>query len=736
MFAIGEGKKSFAMILTFLLVGVIVLSYISLPVSAQSEEIIENLVVGVPTDRCPVFYCDNDTGEIVGIGVDLMKDAAEQAGYKVTFKAIKEETLKAALDNTEYDVILPLGSAITSANGQATVVSDNLFKTPFTLVTLDNTKLPELNKLRIGMLSSLAGGAETIYQLYPGVEISFFDTMDEAVKALHARKVDALLHNSYVWSYVLQKPAYSSLIVQPSAMFSMDFKVGTIDNDKGREVIERLNNGIASVMDTKREAVVLDYTNRRLYKYDLKDYLLRYGPVIAVCLIFILLMIFIFTLNSRNRHYEHVEKMRMLLDYDPLTGVLNVHGFRKKVEEILRDNPDVRYAISYNNIKNFKYINDSYGMDAGDELLCFWAESAGRNLTELDAIARIEADHFAILRHLDDNEKLANDVERVIDEVSNYFDDRENKIRVQMSAGVYALTAADHQDINVDRMIDYARLAEKRLQENHKEGCEFYNPEQWKTGKLVADVAGYLSEALENGEIQVWYQPQIDYDNNKINGAEALCRWNHAKLGWISPGEFIPALEEAGLIYELDCFVWETVCKDLHRWKEQGRHQSVSVNLSRADIMHNSDIPDLFNELIKKYELSPSQLHVEITETAYVDNPNLLITMTQKFREYGFSVEMDDFGSGYSSLNMLKEVQVDRIKLDLHFLTETGDQDKGQIIIRYMIQMARDLGMSLIAEGVETKEQADFLQSCGCSEMQGYHFYKPMPVGDFENKIL
>lgn len=732
MFVIVKKRKPNIMILKLLVISIIGILLISSP-SLAEEKAGDNLIVGVPTNRCPVFYRDEETDEICGIGVDLMRDAAEEAGYRVTFKEVKEDSLKDALDNTEYDVIMPFGSDISSTTGKQSIVSDNLFKTPFTLVTLDNRDLPEINELRVGMLSSLAAGAETVSQLYPGVEISFFETIDEAVKSLRAGNIDALLHNSYVWSCVLKKPAYANLVVQPSAMFSMDFRVGTQDTEKGREIIERLNGGIETLTDTKRQAIVLDYTNRHLYKYSLSDYLYRYGPIMIVCFLLIILLIFIFTLNSRNRHLEHVEKMRMLLDYDPLTGVLNIHGFRKKVEELLRDNPGVRYAITYHNIKNFKYINDSYGMDAGDELLCLWAESAGKNLTELDAIARIEADHFAIFRQIDEEEKIANDVQRVISEVSNFFEEKENKIRVQMCAGVYALSSADHQNINVDRMLDCARLAEKRLQDSHKEGWEFYNPEQWKTGKLVADVAGHLSEALKNGEIQVWYQPQIDYVDKKINGAEALCRWNHAKLGWISPSDFIPALEEAGLIYDLDCFVWETVCKDLHKWKEQGRIQSVSVNLSRADIMHDADIPELFRDLINKYELKPSQIHVEITETAYVDNPNLLLSMTQKFREFGFSVEMDDFGSGYSSLNMLKEVQVDRIKLDLHFLTETGDQNKGRIIIRYMVQMAQDLGMSLIAEGVENKEQAEHLQSCGCHEMQGYYFYKPMPSQDFEN---
>jgi EAL domain-containing protein (putative c-di-GMP-specific phosphodiesterase class I) len=238
--------------------------------------------------------------------------------------------------------------------------------------------------------------------------------------------------------------------------------------------------------------------------------------------------------------------------------------------------------------------------------------------------------------------------------------------------------------------------------------------------------------AIKSGDIRVWYQPQVDYGKGQIIGAEALCRWDHTKLGWLYPFDFISTLEEAGLIFDLDRFVWETVCKDLHRWNESGIRRSVSVNVSRDDIRGDYDIADHFHRLIQTYDLTPDQLHIEITETAYVENSETLIRATERLRSMGFQVEMDDFGSGYSSLHMLKEVPVDRIKLDLHFLTSSGDSEKSQTIVSCMIQMVHLLGMKMIAEGVETAEQAEFLKEKGCSEMQGYYFYKPMEVEEFE----
>ncbi len=727
-----ESNKYIMRLISLVTVLAVMLSAVS-PALTSAEGTARDITVGVPADRCPVFYCDKDTGEAVGIGVDLMRTAAEEAGFNAEFKIVGESSLKEALDNSGYDIVLPFGSPISSASGSTTIVSDNLFQTPFTLVTVNNRTPPPLNELKVGMLSSLSGGADTVRQLYPGIEITFFETMDESVKALRRGNVDALLHNSYVWSYVLQKPSYSDLTVQPSNMFSMDFRAGCVDTPEGRELIAQLNDGISAISDTRRQAVILDYTGRRLYQYDFYDYVYEYGMFFLLFFLLIVSLLTISILKVRTFRFEQEEKMRRMVNYDQLTGVLSLNGFRSKVEELLRSNPDTPYVLSYNNIQNFKYINDSLGMKAGDELLCFWADKAMDNMTDIDAFCRLEADHFAVLRHMGGDEQLSEDTKAVFDPVQNFFIDRGRDIHIRISTGIYALTPEDHKAVNVDQMLDYARVAEKKLRDGHRDGFAFYNSEQWNLGKLYAEVTGRLPAALRSGEIQVWYQPQVNYETGEITGAEALCRWKHSMRGWISPSNFIPALEEAGLVYDLDCFVWERVCKDIQRWNKAGEHKSVSVNLSRADLTKNTNIPDHFLKLVKQYELTPDQLHIEITETAYVENPELLILMTKKFRDYGFRVEMDDFGSGYSSLNMLKELQVDRIKLDLYFLTETGDSEKSRVIISHMIKMTKALGMDIIAEGVEKEEQARFLYELGCSSMQGFYYHRPMPAEEFES---
>lgn len=724
--------KRIRRILTLMTSVLLVMSLFVPVFSLANTDTREELVVGVPTDRCPIFYIDEETGEVIGIGIDLIRLAAERAGYSATITPVTEHTLKEALDNPGYDVILPFGSAVASESGKETVVSQNLMRVPFTLVSKDHKSLPPLNELRIGMLSSLAGGIETLQKMYPGIKIEMYDTMPECVRALRAGKVDALMHNSYVWSYVLQKPSYHDLSVQLTTMASMDFRVGAPDTEKGREIIAKLNKGIAKITDVQRQAIVLDYTSRDLYVNDFWDNLYMYRDLLlaGALIITILVILLIRAYGIARRRQE--QKMRDLIETDPLTGILSMEGFKKRAEELIRDYPDNQYLLSFNNIKNFKYVNEKMGREAGDELLRFWAERSLSVLSDEEAVGRVTGDRFAVLRRYTADEQLDGDVRDVVEPVNNYFIDRGQEMRLQLCTGIYALTPEDHENIDVEKMLDYARIAEKKVRSTGKSGIEMYNPEQWEKEKQIVDISGYLPAALKNEEIQVWYQPQVDSESGEICGAEALCRWNHARLGWISPAVFIPILEESGLIYELDSYVWEKVCKDLQRWNRQGLRRSVSVNLSRSDISEERNIPGYFFGLTKKYDIEPEQLRIEITETAYVEHPEHLIRTTAELREYGFQVEMDDFGSGYSSLHMLKAVPVDCIKMDLHFLTGSGDLEKSRIIITQVIKLVHMLGMNLIAEGVETRAQAEFLKEHGCREMQGYYFYKPMPVDEFE----
>lgn len=688
----------------------------------------ENIIVGVTTDRCPMIYID-DTGEIVGIGVELLKEAAKEANLNIEFKILSEGNYKDALDNPQYDLLMPFGSPITSSKGLHSIVSNDIIETPFTFVTLKTEGLSNFENLKIGMLSSMKGVADTIQSLYPDMQIFFYDDIDLLIKALRKDEVDALLHNSYIWAYYLQKPSYNDLKMNSTAIITLGFKVGAINTQENKEIIDILNDGIEKITDSEKQAVILDYTSRKLYEYDIEDYLYLYRFNIIFAVLLLIIISFFIKEKIKRIKNDNKKKIDDILNKDTLTNALTFNGFTKKAEKIIKQNPDTKFMILYTNFKGFKYINDRFGKKSGDELLKFFVDTSKKYLKEDEIIGRLGRDHFVTLRKISDKDIIEESKEKIILPVQNYFSKKDEEIQVQMYCGIYVLTDNDYNNIDINRMIDMARIAVQTLQDDKKCGYMFYNPSQWDKNKRASEIISHLQIAINNNEIKVYYQPQVDFETNKIVGAEALCRWNYKNEGFISPGEFIPILEEAGLIIVLDKFVWESVCKDLARWNSQHIYKKVSINISRFDIQNDFDIVEYLHNLVKKYDIEVNQLNIEITETACVESRKF-INIIEKLRNIGFKVEIDDFGSGYSSLNMLKEIDADRVKFDLRFLSNTNK--KGKIIIECLIFMVKKLGMDLIAEGIETIEQANMLKELGCNDMQGYYFYKPLPVEEFE----
>ncbi len=430
-------------------------------VFAASSESTESLVIGVPTDRCPVFYVDGSTKEIVGIGADLMRYAAEKAGYDVTFKQLTEPTLKESLDNEEYDLIMPFGSAIQSAQGKASIVSEPLFLTPFTLVTVNNKELPDLNNIKVGMLRSLGGGAETVKQLYPGIEIIFYDTMADSVSGLTTGGVDALLHNSYVWSYVLQKPAYSNLSLQPQSMFSMDFRVGTLDTPKGRAIIERLNKGIVQIPETQKQAVVLDYTTRKLYKNNFFDFVYQNGFLISVVLIiFLIITVENNKLKKAEKIAEEASKAKSLflanMSHEIRTPINTIMGMGEMITRETTDNKVKQYAYSINRSANslLSLVNDILDfskMEAGKLKLRSEPYHLSSLLTDVDVMIKGRAKSKDLAYNVNINKSIPDKL--IGDET------RLKQVMINLLTNAVKYTLKGFINLN----IDYAKVDEENI---------------------------------------------------------------------------------------------------------------------------------------------------------------------------------------------------------------------------------------------------------------------------------
>lgn len=431
-----------------------------------------------------------------------------------------------------------------------------------------------------------------------------------------------------------------------------------------------------------------------------------------------------------------VEEKYWLQNKDELTGCWNFNSFKRRGEELIQENPDLEYSLWYADIRQFKFINETFGYDEGDRLLKYWVNMLLEYLDEKELVGRISADQIVVLTHKRENWKFAERFLVSTDKIRNFFNEPGINYDVEVVAGVYLCDTEEARSLTINQMLDLANVAQEEAKKQSGRCYQVYSHELWEKQSRAMKIKKHLKSAIENGEISVWMQPQYNYVTGEMVGAEALCRWNHKSLGNISPGEFIPILERSSQVTMLDRYVWEEVCKSLRRWQEEKRLSiALSVNISRIDIQEEG-FYDYIKDLVTKYEIDPKLLRLEITESAYMEDSEQIIRIVEQLRQDGFIVEMDDFGSGYSSLNMLKDVPIDILKLDIRFLSETEyDAARGGNILSAVIRMAHSMNLPVIAEGVETMEQADFLKNLGCKIMQGYYFARPLPFEEFEQLL-
>lgn len=416
-----------------------------------------------------------------------------------------------------------------------------------------------------------------------------------------------------------------------------------------------------------------------------------------------------------------------LFKYDRLTGYYSKDYFYQKVRNLLDDNPDNDYIILCSNIENFKIYNDSYGWAAGDQLLVKHADLLRRRVGEGIICGRYGADRLLLCIDKNLHKKLDEKFAKLSNQ--SCHDKIEN---MSVKFGVYEIT---DRSLPVEQMCDRALLAVDTVKGIYNTFIAEYKDDMRSQLLREKDITDVMEDSLQAGHFKVFFQPKYNLKDDKVVGAEALVRWNHPELGFLSPGEFIPLFEKNGFIHKLDYYVWETVCKKLHEWKEKNIPVvPISVNVSRADIFQDN-LLDLFKKLVSDYQIDPSLLHLEITESAYTESQVNIIETVEEFRKLGFVIEMDDFGSGYSSLNMLSQMSIDILKLDMAFIRSEISKPIERRLINDIVNMAHRMNLQVVAEGVETEDHRDRLRTIGCDYAQGYYYAKPMPENDFEQII-
>ena len=415
---------------------------------------------------------------------------------------------------------------------------------------------------------------------------------------------------------------------------------------------------------------------------------------------------------------------------DQLTGLYNKAFFIRYAAQLdvhHRDYPTDAIVLDVN---HFHMINDRYGKPYGDEVLRLIAGKILEIVEKAGGIAgRNEADSFWIYcPHHSDYGAILETVQRDL----NGDGQKENRIRLRM--GVYSDV---DKELDIERRFDRAKLAADSVKDSVTRVIGLYNSSMYEAELLSEQLVEDFPAAIREHQFQVYYQPKFDVRPSEpvLNSAEALVRWNHPTLGMVSPGVFIPLFEKNGLVSTLDQYVWSEAVAQIRQWKARfGVTLPVSVNVSRVDLF-DPELVEKFQDIVSRNGLTSRELLLEITESAYTEDAEQIIETVSRLRKLGFRIEMDDFGSGYSSLNMLMTLPIDVLKLDMQFVRNAFAQRKDTRLLEVMIRLAKSFGLTTIVEGVETEEQMLTLKTMGCDIVQGYFFARPLPADKFESFI-
>ena len=686
--------------------------------------------VGYQDNYLAFCAADPETGELTGALRDYLDCAADCViSTHIDFEAIAYPTASAAMEalkKGEIDCVFPANLSTSDGEDAGLFMTAPLMETDlFAVVRQSDTQL--FNGREFVIVAVNEGNPNydsTLKDFFPSWRTVYYPTTSECLQAVSRGVADCVLISSYRYNNISRECERLHLTtVTTGKELEYCFAVAS-GNRNLYSLLVRVSEIIPNAtFDTALSRYITEDA-----KTTLGDFISKYAWIIIPVIILILLVILFLMLQSMKAGRKAASLIRAT-ENDEMTGLHNRDYFLAYAGQMCREHPEKHMDAVVLNIDRFHAVNATNGREFGDQVLRTLGSEIRAAAEEAGGIAgRFEADRFDLYYpHCEDYRELYDRLQGKLNEMAPSAG-----IRLRMGVMPW------QQGLEVVQMFDRARTACSMARDNYKEHLIVFDSRMQEREDYEQRLLNDLHRALNSYEFEVHYQPQFDIqcDPPKLVSAEALVRWNHPELGLIPPSDFVPLFERSGKIGEVDRYVWSEAARQIARWRDvYGITIPVSVNLSRVDVFDPA-LESALDRLLAYNDLGQGAIRLEVTESAYTGNADQVIRVVESLRRKGYIVEMDDFGSGYSSLSMLSAMPIDVLKMDRGFVQRIGENEKDAHLVALILGIAGSLKIPVVAEGVETEEQLKLLKKLGCPLVQGFYFSKPLPARDFEDRVI
>ena len=701
--------------------------------TAEEEDWIDShgvIRVGYQDNYLALCAEDQSSGELTGALKDFLEHASDcMTDAHLDFETVSYPTaadVLEALNSGEIDCAFPVNLESSDAESQGILLTPTLMRTDvYAVVRQSDLNVTDSKKHTIVAVNE--GNPNYIAFLrrhYPQWRSIYYPTTSDCLKAVSEHVADCVMISSFRYNNISKLCQKYRLTTYDTGV-SIDYCFAVAAGDT--ELYSILAKTTQLVPDSTISAS-LSYYIAQDAKQTFFDYLTENLGVVLVASTAVVLIIFLLFMRSR-RSEKRAKRLISATETDNLTGLYNRDYFFQYADRMFRNHPDNHMDAIVLNIEQFHSINALNGWAFGDQVLRALGSEINLIADEFNGIGgRFGADRFDIYcRHIED-------YQAVFERLQNKLDTLSSNVSIRLRMGVMPW----QKDIEPIQLFDRARTACNMARGHYMEHLIVFDEHLRERELFDQQLLNDLRGALDNYEFEVYYQPKFDISTNEpvLVGAEALIRWNHPRLGMITPDKFIPLFERNFRIFELDKYVWTRAAEQIARWRDKfGITIPISVNLSRVDVF-DIDLEKKLDDILMSTGLEHSALKLEITETAYTEDADQVLHVAKSLHRKGYTIEMDDFGTGYSSLNMLSTMPIDVIKMDRAFIRNLENSERDVQMVSLILGIAENLGITVIAEGVENEDQMRLLKSLGCSIVQGYYFSRPVTPYDFEERFL